>query len=248
MAMLTGYSAYFDASGHPSEQDVLSVAGYVATVENWYSFDDGWNKILQGEGVKFFHATDFVNSRGEFSVGWKGETDRRRNFVSRLQDCLESNCRLFFRVSLFLEDYLRVNGDFELQEMIGMPYTICSMQCSHMLRGWAKGVGCLDNLIYYFEDGDLDKGDFEAHHKRAYGVNPKFLDKTGAVAFQASDFAAWKIRTALEASAADDHTRDKGWNLLRSLAILNVIPKEAGVLNEASLRTFCDRYNVARRK
>jgi hypothetical protein len=244
------FCAYFDASGHPDETDVLTVAGYVATVDSWVRFDREWQEILQAEGVSAFHTTEFVSSKGEFAT-WSGKepekVERRRKFVENLMGCVQNNCARFFRASLYIPDYERVDKEFVLSEAIGRPYAVCSSSVAYSLRIWANDLGVLDTLLYYFEDGDKDKGNFEAVHKTAFGIKPNFRQKSQALAFQAADFNAWKMRTALQESNKPTHTLEIGSNLLRSIAVLENVRKEAGVLNEWSLRTFCERMRVAKR-
>lgn len=182
-AIVTMFSAYFDASGHPSDGKALTVAGFASTVKKWARFEVEWNAILKSEGIKIFHMTDFVSSKEEFAVGWKGETDRRRLFVERLAMCLKRNVNKSFRTTLLLDGYNAANKVYRVEERLGHPYALCCMMCSFTLRQWAKKKNAERRLLYYFEDGDLDKGDFEMRHKLAYGINPKFLDKTEAVAF-----------------------------------------------------------------
>jgi len=81
----------------------------------------------------------------------------------------------------------------------------------------------------------------------SFGTNPNFLEKSRALAFQAADFNAWKMRTALQESNKPTHTLEIGSNLLRSIAVLENVRKEAGVLNEWSFRTFCERMGVNKR-
>jgi hypothetical protein len=244
------FSAYFDASGHPDETDVLTVAGYVAAVDAWIRFDREWKEILEAEGVSAFHTTEFVSSRGEF-VSWRGKgskkTERRRKFVEKLMSCVQKNCAKFFRASLYIPDFERINKEFLLSETIGRPYAVCSSLVAHSLRLWARDLGVLDTLLYYFEDGDKDKGNFEQIHRAAFGCAPRFLDKSQALAFQAADFNAWKTRTALHESNKTTHTPEIGSNLLRSIAVLENVRKEAGVLNEWSFRTFCERMGIVGR-
>ena len=38
MAKLSAYTAYFDASGHPSDQPFVVVSGYVANIHQWKYF------------------------------------------------------------------------------------------------------------------------------------------------------------------------------------------------------------------
>jgi len=244
------FSAYFDASGHPDQTDVLTVAGYAAAVDSWVRFDIEWRAILDCEGVTAFHMTDFASGGGEFAT-WKGKepekVERRRRFVEQLTLCLQRNCPKFFRVSLFIPDYELVNREYALSETIGLPYAVCCGQVTFSLRQWAADLGALDTLLYFFEDGDKDKGDFEKRHKSAYGKNPKFLDKTEAIAFQAADFNAWKMRTVLHEANKPTHTLEVGNNLLRSMSVLENVRKEAGVLNRWSFHRFCETTGVPKR-
>jgi hypothetical protein len=249
-AFMAIFSAYFDASGHPDQGDILTVAGYAATVDSWIRFDVEWKEILASEGVGSFHMTDFASSSGEFA-SWKGrdpdQVERRRFFIERLTKCLQKHCARFFRVSLFLPDYDLINSEYMLAETIGLPYAVCCSQVTLALRGWANDLGCLDTLLYFFEDGDKDKGDFESHHKSTYGKNPRFLDKQEAIAFQAADFNAWKMRIALHECNKSTHTPEVGNDLLRSISVLENVRKESGVLNRFSFRTFCERHGVPKR-
>jgi hypothetical protein len=229
IAMFTAYTAYFDASGHPDQQSVITVAGFVSTVKKWARFDIEWNAILKSEEIKFFHMTDFVSNRGEFAVGWRGETERRRVFIARLAACLKPNVNKSFRATLVIPDYNVMNEEFRVEEDLGRPYTLCCLMCTHILRLWAEKKKAEKRLLYYFEDGDKDKGNFEEMHKRIYRVRPQFLDKTQAVAFQPADFAGWKVRAGVQAAIKSDHTLEKGFRLLQSMKMLAKIPKEAGV-------------------
>jgi len=243
---VTIFSAYFDASGHPEQQDVLTVAGYAAAVENWIRFENEWAEILRDAGVTSFHTTEFVSSQGEFK-SWRGKTDKRRLFVERITQCLERNCAKFFRVSLFVHDYELINSEYMLCETIGRPYTVCAAQATFSLRQWAQELGALDTLLYFFEDGDKDKGNFEQRHKDLYGKSPKFRVKSQTPQFQAVDFNAWKMRTALHECNKPTHTPEIGNDLLRSVSILEGVSKDAGVLNRDSFRAFCVRYGVSKR-
>jgi hypothetical protein len=241
MAMFT---AYFDASGHPVDGKVLTVAGFVSTVKKWARFEGEWNAILDSEGIKIFHMTDFVASHGEFSKGWKGQTDRRRLFIERLAACLKKNVNKSFRTTLLLDGYYAVNKAYEVQEMFGCPYALCCMICSFTLREWAARKGAERKLLYYFEDGDLGKGEFEMFHKAAYGAKPLFLEKARGVPLQAADFAGWKIRTSVQESIKSDHTLDKGIRLLESVAMLKTIPKTAGIISGKVLDRYCQHRRV----
>src|ERR1017187_2191790 len=246
--MSPGYAAYFDASGHPDQQKVMTVAGFVSTVKKWTRFDLEWNAVLKDEGIHIFHMTDFASSQGEF-LGWKRESDRRRVFIERLVQCLRKNVNKAFRTSLLIDDFNEVNAVFRLEETMGRPYAVCGTLCLYSVGVWAKGKNAEGQLRCYFEDGDKDKENFETRAKAWGKFTPMFMWKGQAVAFQACDFSGWKCRTSITNSLADDHTPEKGLRLLESVAALRAIPSKggAGVLNRDSLFAFCRLFDVAPR-
>jgi hypothetical protein len=249
-AIVVIFSAYFDASGHPRQHDVLTVAGYAAAVDSWIRFDVAWKEALATENATAFHTTEFTSGQGQFKH-FKEKTpeitQRRRVFVEGLMSCIQKHCAKFFRASVFIPDYEKVNDEYPLSELVGCPYALCCSLVTLSLRAWANDLGALDTLLYFFEDGDKGKGDWERIHKNVYGKNPRFLDKSEAIAFEAADFNAWKLRTALHEANKPDHTPEKGAELLRSISILENIRRDAGVLNERSLRAFCEQQKVMKR-
>ncbi len=246
--LMAMFSAYFDASGNHRDSKVMTVAGFASTVEKWSNFDLGWNEVLHSEGIKVFRMTDFVSSQGEFAEGWMGKTARRKHFIERLCVVLKENVEKSFRTTLILGDWRQINQRFEIEEFLGRPYALCSMSCTFALRQWAKKMGAESTLLYYFEDGDADKGNFEQQHKSAYKVKPRFLEKAEAVGLQAGDFAGWKIRNSVQESIKDDHTLAKGIQLLQSVKMLQDIPKDAGVLNGRALAQYCRDWKVKVRR
>ena len=173
---------------------------------------------------------------------WVNSRERRS-----LSVCLVKNVNKSFRATLVLDDYDKVNKRFALEETLGKPYALCAMLCAHKLRQWAKNKRAEKTLLYYFEDGDKDKGTFDKWHAREYGDPARFLSKQKAVGFQAGDFAGWKMRSAVEGSIKANHTLEKGIQLLRSVSMLKKIPKDAGVMTESVLLKFCQRYKVPAR-
>lgn len=238
-ALMAMFSAYFDASGHPDQQSVITVAGFVSSVKKWTRFDSEWNAILKSEGVEYFRMSEFASNQGQFSHGWRRATDRRREFITRLAMCLRRNVNKSFRATLIMPDYVQVNQRFLLEEGLGRPYTLCAMLCSFNLRKWAKAKHAERKLLYFFEDGDKDKGDFEYHHKETYGEKPLFLPASKAVAFQAADFAGWKTRANVQQALKDDHDLEKGIRLMQSVAMLSKIPHAAGVIDWKGLSAHC---------
>jgi len=116
---MVSFSAYFDASG-TVDRPVLTVAGFVSTVKKRVRFEQEWNAILKSEGVKTFHMTDFVSSKGEFAHGWKGQTERRKWFVAALAQCLYKNVNKSFRTTMIVSDYRNVDSAYLLSAHYGL--------------------------------------------------------------------------------------------------------------------------------
>ena len=77
------FKAYFDASGHPAEGKVVSVAGFVAEETQWQHFQRNWQNTLDDFGVQALHMREFAHSVGEFTE-WKNDEPKRRDFLKRL--------------------------------------------------------------------------------------------------------------------------------------------------------------------
>ena len=252
MVMFTSYSAYFDASGHPDgDNKVMTVGGFVSTVKKWGRFDEEWSAILKSEGVAAFHTTDFASSGGEFKK-WRGQTDRRRKFVTRLTACIKKNVNKSFRSSIVLQDYDEVNALFKLEEVMGRPYSMCASNCLTGVHLWARSKKVSEkHVLCFFEDGDKDKGDFQRMAKKGgkfITLRPEFLTKDRVIAFQAADFAAWKLRTAFQESLKIGHTHAKGQRLLESIAPLMGIPHDgSGIHKKEQLLKFCAIQGVEKR-
>jgi hypothetical protein len=125
VAMFTSYTGYFDTSGHPDDQTVITTAGFVSTVRKWDRFDRERNAILKHYGVPYFRMTEFVNSQGAFAHGWRGQTDKRRNFINELAACVKKNVNKSFRTTLVIPDYNRINVENDIEGFLGRPYALC---------------------------------------------------------------------------------------------------------------------------
>lgn len=61
---------------------IYSVCGYVSTYRGFIDLDSEWTRFLKKNGIQTFHATEFMNRKGEFDNGW---TDPERDaFIDRL--------------------------------------------------------------------------------------------------------------------------------------------------------------------
>lgn len=93
--------AYMDESISQNPARVCVVAGYVADQAGWLAFSDRWQRLLDGEGVSAFHATDCESRRGEFS-GW-GKS-RQQSFYRDLLAVVEDLPAVAFASCLVLNE------------------------------------------------------------------------------------------------------------------------------------------------
>ena len=96
--MSTELAAYFDDSGHPDDQDVVLVAGWVGNVEQRVVWEQGWKQVLRDFKIRsgFFHMTDFEAAPKCNDPTTNMHTSALRKFIT---SC-ESPCRLLaFRSS-----------------------------------------------------------------------------------------------------------------------------------------------------
>ncbi len=241
------FRAYFDASGNKREQRILTVAGFVGRVTKWEKFEKEWAAILAKEKVRSMHMTDFASSQGEFK-NWKGQTDRRRNFISELGECIKRNTNKGFASSVILNDYDDVNAKFRLAEFAGQPFTLCMRACLGGLARWAKKKRInIGELLIAVERGDLDQGELIRIAQRD-GFKITALPKDAAKAFEAGDIAAWKTRTVIHnAHYGPLESIEDATKILLSLAPLKAIIKKSVVYNLTAFRRICERGGIPRR-
>jgi hypothetical protein len=80
----------FDESGIHRESTVTSVAGLVATEQEWSVVEEKWSEVLADLGIAYFHMVECENAEGEFSTlaEWK-----RRYAITKFSDIIR-DCHL----------------------------------------------------------------------------------------------------------------------------------------------------------
>ena len=185
------FTGYFDVSGHPDGTDVLSVGGVVANAGQLARFEKEWKKVLADYGVSSLHMKHFAHSTGEYAA-WKGDEGRRIAILSKLIAIIKARVRHSFVCSIYMPDYRaidKVNGI----RAVHSPFALAGCTCIRRMQNWATAKGFDPNkLVFAFEDGDADQSNFAQAARRDHGVNPVFMSKAQAVAFQAADLLAYE--------------------------------------------------------
>jgi hypothetical protein len=57
---MVALTAYFDASGKPDAGYELVVSGFISTAKKWQRFEEKWQRLLDKEGLPYFHIKEFA--------------------------------------------------------------------------------------------------------------------------------------------------------------------------------------------
>ena len=195
--MSSELAAYFDDSGHPDDQDAVVVAGWVAKVDQWYLWEQGWKKVLADYGIKsgIFHMADFeaaaktADSHNEYS---DMSAQERIVFRDKLMNLIATRARSSFCSLIPMRDYKEVNEEYYFEEWLGKPYAFAAISVMQKLRAWKKQYAPSDPLVTFFEDGTKHKGDLMSVFKQFRFDTPIFVKKSDVTPLQAADYIAWE--------------------------------------------------------
>jgi len=196
MLISSEVSAYFDVSGHPDDQPLLAIAGFLASRDQWLQFDREWKFLLSEAGTDLFHMTDFERGRPPFDT-WSKKS--KRKFLERIILAINTNTIRHFCQGIRMKDYREINDIYLLQEFLGTPYAILGRTIFGQLREWnAQNQDC--KTLTFFEKGTKHQGDLDEVAKRD-GFSPIFLakkeKKEWITPFQAADVLAWELFNAI---------------------------------------------------
>jgi hypothetical protein len=245
------FSAHFDESGTPDDSHVvLTVAGFVSSVDKWSKFELEWPKILRGAGLPdgtIFHMKDFARNDPPYQ-DFKGDSKRKAAFVSDLIKCTKRNVNKAFSFTVALRDWEYLNQRFLVAESLGFPYAFCGRMCVGAVLKWAaKKPGA--KVEFYFEDGATHRSQLKKILKLNDNIEPGFRSKEQMVQFQPADLLAWKHRKILASvvNYSGDGDIDLYNSIQRSSVELRSIPHTFGVHTRESMEPLIKRAAIPRR-
>lgn len=161
IAMLT---VYLDESGTDGRSPIVTVAGYISTVDLWEIFDVEWDAFAQSMEFDIYHRADLLSQRGEFlpEKGWDKERVEMvdlcaAGIISKYVLC---GFAAFTRIET-CEDVFPVRGPFtnrKLRKKFSHEYTLAGVKVVQLIAGWAKENGYTEPIRFVFEDGAKGKG------------------------------------------------------------------------------------------
>lgn len=244
------FAAYFDASGG-SGQVAKVVAGYLARVEDWERFDCDWRLVLAHDGVPYFHMREFAHFKGPFK-DWHGQDGRRANFLARLVGVCKDHLRCRVSTIVLIKDFVEVDEEYPLSELLDSPYTLASRTCAGKIREWMRANQYEEPVEHIFEGGDTDFNlatltkRFQSDGFSAPIFKTKKDEKgTWLTPFQAADFAAWEFLKAI--NRAEAGLVNSLADLRKSLLNLSTIPAADGTYGKEELIRMCKRIGLPTR-
>jgi Protein of unknown function (DUF3800) len=112
---------YLDDSGKDPQNRIITVAGYVATDEQWKAFEIEVESWFSEFGVNISHAKDLHHTDGEFA-GWT--VLRKQAFVARLCQAMSRHLQLGVSMSAVKSTYDARAEESDRKRTV-RPYTFC---------------------------------------------------------------------------------------------------------------------------
>jgi hypothetical protein len=202
MIVLKGY---FDDSGDEEDHqhEVCSVAGYVATMDDWNKFEKEWQKVLDDNRVPYLHMREFAHFKKSFEK-FKDNKEDRIIFLQSLINVMK-NANLYGIGSV-----IRLSGLREFNAEKGIcinAYSFnlyfCIMQICHQWKEKPIQI-TLDKTNYLQNNKDkalnyLRTDTFYSNCDKYIDILPlNCLTFREILPLQAADFLAWEARKNID--------------------------------------------------
>ena len=214
------FTAAFDAAGTDHDQELLIVAGFISSADDWIDFDRLWRKRLAAARLRFFHMVDFASFKKQFSNGWRDNEPRRRNLLRDLMEIIRSHA--FRRFGCIVENKTfrdNVPEDFRDQYLLDA-FTAASMACARQVQDWCKadGASSFENVRFVFEAGDTGQTQLENRFRNDLQMIPSFEfkedketpsgEQRAFTPLQAADFFAYELFRGSKNPKTENINRD----------------------------------------
>jgi hypothetical protein len=204
----------FDAGGDDGTE-VITVAGFASSANDWDEFSTKWKDRLSKDGVAFFRAVDAASFRGPFEhLRQLAEQDReriRRALFADLMEIIKSHVYAKFSCTIINKEY-RDSSTEAREQFAESAYSMAARTCERYARRWVIDDWrmCPDiEIACIFEAGDLGQTKLQERLRKDYGhIPPNFRPKKdtiretdgvlvhGFVPLQAADWLAWELNSA----------------------------------------------------
>lgn len=205
--------AYFDESGSCDETDrprgetaVFAVAGYVARVEQWESFEQVWKSALYECGIESpFHMSEYESRKGQYA-SWNNE--KRVAAINRLATIINAHVEVGVGRAVIVSDYRALIREekelvagLELDNDFIRPHAFClRMALEWLLLDFLPTLPGNEKLRVVFEKFGKGWGDLCMYYNKIIANSPWGLrlerlissSPEDAVPLQAADILAYE--------------------------------------------------------
>lgn len=250
---------YGDESGKEADSEVISMAGFIATIDEWGAFEASWRKmLLNNKNAPYLHIKELrankLSKNGPFCDWRQSDIDA---FLKCAVDEILSSPLRGFGCAVIKSDFVRFNNERGLGLDI---YSFCLYLFACIIS-----VEC-NNEPYQIIMDRLAKGNSKVAKAEEYFHGDKWMnwrnwptitvlsedDKTSSYntpALQAADFAAWEARVSIHNKLA--WFREEKPYLRRdqfNLSVLEFQAKQKGktIINKDNFLEIRDRMPLAR--
>lgn len=197
------FTCYFDEAGG-DDHGFTVVAGFMASVEQWDSFEIDWKLFLIKYDVPYMHMLEFAHCSGPFKK-WKEPRfePTRRNFLREAAEIIHSHIKRGFLCIVKHEHFYDAAALYPSQIYPRSPYALAGRTCAACAKQWVrKHLSKLD-IEFVFEDGGPDKHGLSDTLTK---LNPRLPGpifkpsrdtpdgRRGLVQLQSADWFAYEIR------------------------------------------------------
>lgn len=146
---MAAFDSYFVVSGAErgtggspqSGAPILVVAGYLAHVDEWLSFEKVWSLLIGGKGIRSFDMAAFANLEEPYAAWSAAE---REEFIQSLLSTIKRWAGVLVAWGIEIEDW-------QNKRQIVKAHTLCALACIATVSDWAKACGYEEKISHTFE-------------------------------------------------------------------------------------------------
>jgi hypothetical protein len=147
--------AYFDESGTHADSEVVTVAGYISTAEQWELFGEAWRSEMAAYGLEFFHMTDFANRAGAYKDWTEQE---RRDRLARLIRIINQHAIASVGIAIPLRAFNQIFPK-NAKRFVGGAYGLAAAACFLHVANILSPNYPSARIAYVFEIGARGSGE-----------------------------------------------------------------------------------------
>jgi hypothetical protein len=244
------FRCFFDEGGG-EDHGFIAVCGYIASLERWAQFENGWKRVMADHGVPYLHMRELAHRKGPYEK-WATDENGRIAFLSDVASVVRSVAECGVLCAAWYADFATVNQRYYLEENFHSPYALAGRFCVARANLWMDENGrSARDIDYVFDRGGPDVAGLTELMQRSNLQIPSFRPsrdtkfESGVVQLQAADYFAYELRKAIVDHPNEPHAKPeefrKSFQSIMDVAVIQ------GNYREIELVDLCDSIGVPKR-